>query len=115
MTVPGSGEPSAGQVFSAIASTERRLLLDELLRAWTTRGVSVSITELAAAVEMNRFCVSRHLGVLREAGLVRVAADGLRRLHTVDLDALTYVDEWLDPYFRVDATSAETGGVRGAG
>lgn len=44
--------------------------------------------------------VSQHLKVLREAGFVRVRADGTRRLYSLETAPLREVDEWLDPFRR---------------
>ena len=42
--------------------------------------------------------VSKHLLVLREAGLVRARPDGQRRLYSVCPEALVELDTWLEPY-----------------
>jgi DNA-binding transcriptional ArsR family regulator len=39
--------------------------------------------------------VSQHLKALREAGLVRVAVDGQRRIYSLDPDGLAEVDAWI--------------------
>ena len=45
--------------------------------------------------------MSRHLRVLREAGLVDVQPDAQRRIYTLRLEALVEVDEWLGEYRRL--------------
>jgi DNA-binding transcriptional ArsR family regulator len=45
--------------------------------------------------------VSKHLRVLREAGLVTVRVDAQRRLYRVEPDALIEIDTWLAPYRRM--------------
>ena len=42
--------------------------------------------------------VSKHLKVLREAGLVAVRADGKQRLYALRPEPLAEVDQWLEPY-----------------
>jgi DNA-binding transcriptional ArsR family regulator len=42
--------------------------------------------------------VSKHLKVLREAGLVTVRPHGKRRLYALRPEPLTEVDQWLEPY-----------------
>jgi DNA-binding transcriptional ArsR family regulator len=42
--------------------------------------------------------VSKHLRVLRDAGLVEVRVDAQRRLYRVRPEPLREVDEWLEPY-----------------
>ena len=44
--------------------------------------------------------VSRHLSVLREAGLVRVRKAGVQRLYSLDPRPLAEIDAWLEPYRR---------------
>jgi DNA-binding transcriptional ArsR family regulator len=44
--------------------------------------------------------VSRHLRVLRDAGLVRVTRDGQRRIYRLDGRRLAELDAWLAPYRR---------------
>ncbi|WP_422678153.1 ArsR/SmtB family transcription factor [Blastococcus brunescens] len=56
--------------------------------------------------------MSRHLRVLREAGLVTARAEGKRRLYALDLRPLREIDEWLEPYRdlwarRLDALDTE--------
>ena len=47
---------------------------------------------------MNQPAVSKHLRVLREAGLVRVRVDEQRRLYRLTPDPLRELDRWLAPY-----------------
>lgn len=51
--------------------------------------------------------VSRHLAVLREAGLVRVRQDGSRRLYSLDPRPLAEIDAWLQPYRRFWTTKLD--------
>lgn len=96
---------------SAVAFGERRALLEQLLREHLDGVDGTTITALAAATGTNRFTASRHLSVLREAGLVRADAAGTRRLHRIDLGAMGLLDEWLYPFIDAagrDATTAAT-------
>ena len=67
-------------------------MLDELRRGPAT------VTELASIVPIARPGVSRHLRVLREAGLVAVQKDAQRRLYSLRLDPLAELDDWLGSY-----------------
>jgi len=80
-------------VFVAVADPTRRLLLQRL-RA----GGSLSVTALGEGLPMTRQAVSKHLGILRASGLVRVRRDGREQLHELDAEPLRAVDEWLRPY-----------------
>ena len=54
--------------------------------------------ELAAELPIARPGVSRHLRVLREAGLVDVQQDAQRRIYSLRPEALIEVDQWLESY-----------------
>jgi DNA-binding transcriptional ArsR family regulator len=79
-------------VMHALADGSRRTVLDLLRRHPATAG------ELADALPIARPGVSRHLRVLREAGLVDVRQEAQRRIYTLRPQALVEVDEWLDDY-----------------
>ncbi len=89
----------ATTVFEAVADPTRRRLLDLLGDGERTAG------ELASAFTVSRPAVSRHLRVLRDAGLVRWRGDAQRRVYALEPGPLTQLDEWLVPY-RVLARSA---------
>lgn len=55
-----------------------------------------SAGELAARFEVSRPAVSRHLRVLREAGLVTSRAVARRRIYRLEPDALDDLTDWLD-------------------
>ena len=79
-----------------------------------------SAGELAAEFAISRPGVSRHLRVLREAGLVRVRGDGQRRLYAVDATPLAEVDDWLGRWRgfwaqRLDALETEVRRARREG
>ena|ERR1700722_3583740 len=90
----------------ALADESRRTMLDTLSRGPATAG------ELAALLPIARPGVSRHLRVLREAGLVEVHQDAQRRIYTLRPQPLAEVDEWLGRYRalweqRLDALQTE--------
>src|SRR3954447_19468517 len=94
------------QVLRALADESRRTLLDPLAGDPATAG------ELAALLPIARPGVSRHLRVLREAGLVEVRQEAQRRIYTLRPEPLAEVDEWLRRYQalweqRLDALHAE--------
>jgi DNA-binding transcriptional ArsR family regulator len=76
----------------AIADPSRRTVLERLSRGPVTAG------ELAALLPIARPGVSRHLRVLREAGLVEVRQDAQRRVYSLRPEPLAEIDEWLDGY-----------------
>jgi DNA-binding transcriptional ArsR family regulator len=79
-------------VLRALADGSRRTVLDALAGGPATAG------ELAALLPIARPGVSRHLRVLREAGLVDVRQEAQRRVYSLRLEPLTEVDEWLGRY-----------------
>jgi DNA-binding transcriptional ArsR family regulator len=76
-------------VFSAVADPARREVMSALARSDLSAG------EVAALFTISRPAVSRHLRVLREAGLVHDELVGRRRVYRLDLDGLTPVTAWL--------------------
>ena len=80
--------------WSALNDPHRRHVL-ELLRA-RPRDVG----ELTSALGLSQPGTSKHLRVLREAGLVRVRGEGQRRVYELDPAPLTQLDDWLAPYRR---------------
>lgn len=80
--------------FPALADPTRRKILELL---WS--GEEVPAGAIAEAFpRLSRPAVSKHLAVLRSAGLVRVRREGRRRLYGLDARALLAVDEWMDRY-----------------
>ncbi len=79
-------------VLHALADDGRRTLLAILRDHPATAG------ELAEALPIARPGVSRHLRVLREAGLVEVRAQAQRRIYSLRPEPLAQVDTWLEDY-----------------
>jgi len=81
-------------MFDAIAEPNRRLLLDAL------RDEPQTVNMLVEAIGMSQPAVSKHLKVLREAGLVTVRPDGQRRWYELTPEPLTELEAWLEPFRR---------------
>jgi DNA-binding transcriptional ArsR family regulator len=79
-------------VLQALADPHRRTVLALLRDRPATAG------EVAAALPISRPGVSRHLRVLREAGLVEVEQVAQRRFYSLRPEPLREVDEWLEDY-----------------
>ena len=84
--------------FTVLAEPHRRAILDLLLEAERPVG------DLVEALAVSQPAVSKHLKVLRDAGLVDVRTDAQRRIYRVRTEPLQAVDEWLEPYRRLWAT-----------
>ena len=78
-----------------IAEPSRRRILDEL------RGGELPVSALVGRVDLSQPAVSKHLRVLRDAGMVEVRPDGQRRLYRLRVDPLIELDDWLEPYRRM--------------
>jgi len=79
-------------VFDAIADPTRRAILDTLRRRERSAG------EIAGLFPVSRPAVSRHLRVLRRAGLVRERRVAQSRLYSLDPAPLKQVERWLEHY-----------------
>ncbi len=79
-------------VLRALADESRRTMLESLADGPATAG------ELAALLPIAREGTSRHLRVLREAGLVKVRQEAQRRVYSLCPGPLAEVDEWLGRY-----------------
>jgi DNA-binding transcriptional ArsR family regulator len=78
--------------FEVLAEPMRRRILD-LLRD-EERPVGVLVDALA----LSQPAVSKHLRVLREAGLVEARVDAQRRVYRIRAEPLQEIDDWLAPY-----------------
>jgi DNA-binding transcriptional ArsR family regulator len=78
--------------YTALAEPHRREILDLLRAGERPAG------DLVAHLQLSQPGVSKHLKVLREAGLVAVRVDGRRRLYALRPQPLVEVDQWLEPY-----------------
>lgn len=76
-------------VFAVIAESTRRGILTSL------RSGDKAVGELVEEMGVSQPTVSKHLKVLREAGLVRMRAEGQRRYYALDPGPLTAVASWL--------------------
>ena len=82
-------------MFPALADPHRRRILDLLL------DEPRSVGEITERLGLSQPGTSKHLRVLREAGLVEARADAQRRMYELRPDALAELDAWLAPYRRL--------------
>ena len=80
------------EVLLALSDPGRRTLLAAL------RDGPATANALAELLPIARPGVSRHLRVLREAGLVDVRQDAQRRIYSLRAEPLAQVDRWLADY-----------------
>jgi DNA-binding transcriptional ArsR family regulator len=81
--------------FDVLAEPTRRRILDLLLDRERPVG------ELVEKLKLSQPGVSKHLRVLRDAGLVSVRTEAQRRIYGVRPEPLEEVAEWLEPYRRL--------------
>jgi DNA-binding transcriptional ArsR family regulator len=81
-------------MFGVLAEPARRQMLDLL------RERERTVNELVEAIGLSQPAVSKHLKVLREAGLVEVRQDAQRRWYRLQAEPLAEVEAWMAPYRR---------------
>jgi DNA-binding transcriptional ArsR family regulator len=79
-------------VFEVLAEPKRRQILDLL------RDGERPVNDLVDGLAVTQPVVSKHLRVLREAGLVTSRVDAQRRLYHVNVAPLRELDDWVAPY-----------------
>jgi DNA-binding transcriptional ArsR family regulator len=87
--------------FAVLAEPRRREILDLL------RDGERPVGDLVDRLAMSQPAVSKHLRVLRDAGLVEVRPDAQRRLYRLRPEPLVEIDAWLAPYRRLWARSLD--------
>ncbi|WP_395373414.1 ArsR/SmtB family transcription factor [Marinicella sp. W31] len=75
--------------FTAIAEPKRRELIEKLA------GEELSVSRLVELTRWNQPMVSKHLSVLKEAGLVSQRKEGKQRLYRVNADELKPIQIWV--------------------
>ena len=83
---------AVGATFEVMAEPNRRVIVELLRERERTVG------ELVGALDVSQPAVSKHLRVLREAGLGDSRVDAQRRFYSVRLQPLREIDAWLEPY-----------------
>lgn len=91
--------------FAAIADPIRREILDLLRQEPREAGV------IARRFPISRPAISRHLRILREAGLVSADLDGRRRIYRVSASPMAEIDAWLAPYRELSVPTSVAGGA----
>ena len=87
-----SGVMAVVTTFDVLAEPSRRDILDLL------REGERSVGDLVEQLSISQPGVSKHLRVLRDAGLVVVRPDAQRRWYRLRAEPLAEIDDWLSPY-----------------
>ena len=93
--------PHMASIFEVLAEPSRREILDLL------RTGERPVGDLVERLRLTQPTVSKHLKVLRGAGLVEVRQDAQRRWYRLRLEPLTELDAWLAPYRRMWTSSLD--------
>lgn len=80
------------EIFAALADSSRLRILE------TLRASTKPVGEIAAALDLRQPQVSKHLAVLKTAGLVDVEHQAQRRIYRLRADGLRNLDSWLAEY-----------------
>ena len=79
-------------VFQTLADPTRRRIVEAL------SGGEFAVTDLVERVRIHQSGVSRHLGILRQAGFVRVRPEGPKRLYSLRPEPFRELDQWVTRY-----------------
>jgi DNA-binding transcriptional ArsR family regulator len=82
-------------VFEVLAERNRRTILQSLLKS------ERSVGELERELGRSQPSISKHLRVLREAGLVESRVEAQKRIYRLRPQPLEELDEWLEPVRRL--------------
>jgi DNA-binding transcriptional ArsR family regulator len=87
-------KPTTHDPFNAVAEPKRRNIL-------ATIGTDeLSVNEIVERLGWNQPMVSKHLGVLKQVGLVSERRDGRQRLYRVNAERLKPIYDWVSPFER---------------
>ena len=86
--------PTTFDPFNAVAEPKRRQVLEVL------GTQELSVNEIVERLGWNQPMVSKHLGVLKEVGLVSERRAGRRRLYRVNAERLKPIYDWVAPFER---------------
>jgi Predicted transcriptional regulators len=86
--------PTTHDPFNAVAEPKRRQVLEALGRQ------ELSVNDIVRKLGWNQPMVSKHLGVLKQVGLVSERRMGRQRLYRVNAERLKPIYEWVAPFER---------------
>ena len=89
-------------IFDVIADRTRRDILQLLLERSRSTAKGTSVSHIVQSLGVSQPTVSKHLKVLRDAGLVSVREEGQHRYYSLQSSPLDEVDDWLMGFFPMD-------------
>lgn len=93
--------PTTFDPFNAISEPKRRELLEALA------GKEMTVNQLVKLMGWNQPMVSKHLGVLKQVGLVLEKKEGRYRLYRVNAEQLKPIQEWVIQFERYWSNSLD--------
>lgn len=87
-------KPTTHDPFNAVAEPKRRKILE------TIGADELSVNEIVGRLGWNQPVVSKHLGVLKQVGLVSERRAGRQRLYRVNTERLKPIYDWVSPFER---------------
>ena len=90
--MPSRQDEQLTRIFSALSDPTRRAILARLSTGEAT------VAELAEPFKVSMQAISKHVGVLEDAGLISRGRDAQRRPSMIRLEALQAIDDWLGAY-----------------
>ncbi|MET0956406.1 MAG: metalloregulator ArsR/SmtB family transcription factor [Cryobacterium sp.] len=95
-------------IFGVVADSTRRDILRILLERYNQSSAArgeLSVSDIVSSLGLSQPTVSKHLKVLREAGLVGVREEGQHRYYHLDYAPLEEIEDWLIPFLSIDVDS----------
>ena len=95
-------------IFGVVADSTRRDILRILLERYNQSSVAqgeLSVSDIVSSLGLSQPTVSKHLKVLREAGLVGVREEGQHRYYHLDYAPLEEIEDWLIPFLSIDVAT----------
>jgi len=86
--------PTTHDPFNAVAELKRRQILEAM------GAKELSVTEIIELLGWPQPTVSKHLGVLKQVGLVHEHREGRQRLYRVNMEKLKLIHEWVTSFER---------------
>jgi DNA-binding transcriptional ArsR family regulator len=93
-------QPTTSDAFNAVAEPRRRLLIDVLARESAAYRQGMPVNDLVRHSRLPQPTVSKHLGVLRAVGLVKVHTRGRQRNYSLNAEPLRAVHAWVESFER---------------
>lgn len=87
--------------FNAVAEPKRRAIIEALI------GKELTVNDIVEVMGWNQPMVSKHLGVLKQVGLVSEKKEGRHRAYKVNADQLKPIQEWVGQFEQFWGTSLD--------